>query len=347
MENTEKKMSVSSERIKRAALHWSNLLEGYNNMAKIPADYFNKEVDGIIAKEKIVINEDKYARLKKFSEKQGINITDIVELIYGLILQEYTFERDVMFGSTMNIIPIRITTEENETFVDALKIFVNQKNNSKEYLTYMLSEIEKNSPLDKKLINTIFVSGNVDMYAKDMIDDLMRLKGYEFAVDMVAGEGTLVIRAKYMPSKYSKDTAERVLSMFETVISQIVENEEIEMKNIRFVSREEEEEIFEEFNMSCKKRPPDMTFMDGFYEQVKKTPDNIAIRDEKMTMTYRELDIVTERFAGYLNSIGIKREDTVASILPRNMGVIIAAISIMKAGAAVFPIDISNPSVRG
>lgn len=34
MENTEKKMSVSSERIKRAALHWSNLLEGYNNMAK-------------------------------------------------------------------------------------------------------------------------------------------------------------------------------------------------------------------------------------------------------------------------------------------------------------------------
>ena len=168
MENTEKKMSVSSERIKRAALHWSNLLEGYNNMAKIPADYFNKEVDGIIAKEKIVINKDKYARLKKFSEKQGINITDIVELIYGLILQEYTFERDVMFGSTMNIIPIRITTEENETFVDALKIFVNQKNNSKEYLTYMLSEIEKNSPLDKKLINTIFVSGNVDMYAKDM-----------------------------------------------------------------------------------------------------------------------------------------------------------------------------------
>lgn len=346
MENTEKKMSVSSERIKRAALHWSNLLEGYNNMAKIPADYFNKEVNGIIAKEKIVINEDKYARLKKFSEKQGINITDIVELIYGLILQEYTFERDVMFGSTMNIIPIRITTEENETFVDALKIFVNQKNNSKEYLTYMLSEIEKNSPLDKKLINTIFVSGNVDMYAKDMIDDLMRLKGYEFAVDMVAGEGTLVIRAKYMPSKYSKDTAERVLSMFETVISQIVENEKIEMKDIRFVSREEEEEIFEEFNMSCKKRPPDMTFMDGFYEQVKKTPDNIAISDEKTSMTYRELDIVTERFAGYLNSIGIKREDTVAVILPRNIGVIIAAISIMKAGAAVFPIDISNPSVR-
>lgn len=346
MENNTKKMSINSERLKRAAIHWQNLLDGYNNMAKIPVDYFNKEKDETISKEKIVIKEEKYEKLKNLSEKYEINITDIIELIYGLILQEYTFERDVMFGSTMNIIPVRIETEENETFIEALRKFIIQKKESKEFLTYMLSEIEKNSPLDDKLINTIFVSGNVDMYAKDMIDDLMRLKNYAFAVDMVAGESTLVIRTKYMPFKYSCDTAKRVLSMFEKVISQVVDDENIEMKNIRFVPREEEEKIFEKFNMSCQKRPPDMTFMDGFYEQVKKTPNNIAISDEKVSMTYKELDIVTERLAGYLNSIGIKREDTVAAILPRNIGVIIAVIGIMKSGASVFPIDISNPTLR-
>lgn len=346
MEINEGRMSINSERLKKAARHWTSLLEGYNNMAKIPLDYFNKEENGIISKEKIIVNEKDYMKLKKLSEKYKINITDIIEFIYGLILQEYTFERDVMFGSTMNIIPVRIETEEKEIFIDALKKFILQKNSSKEFLTYMLSEIEKNSPLDNKLINTIFVSGNVDMYAKDMIDDLMRLKKYEFAVDMVAGEGTLVIRTKYMPYKYSKDTAKRVLSMFEKVISQIVENEYIEMNKIRFVPEEEELKIFEKFNMSCQKRPPDMTFMDGFYEQVKKTPNNIAIKDDKVSMTYKELDIITERLAGYLNSIGIKREDTVASILPRNIGVIIAVIGIMKSGASVFPIDISNPTLR-
>lgn len=346
MEIIERKMSINSERLKKAARHWTNLLEGYNNMAKIPLDYFNKEENGIISKEKIIVKENDYIKLKKLSEKYKINVTDIIEFIYGLILQEYTFERDVMFGSTMNIIPVRIETEENELFIDALEKFIIQKNNSKEFLTYMLSEIEKNSPLDKKLINTIFVSGNVDMYAKDMIDDLMRLKNYEFAVDMVAGEGTLVIRTKYMPYKYSQDTAKRVLSMFEKVISQIIEDEHIEMKKIRFVPEEEEYKIFETFNMSCQKRPPDMTFMDGFYEQVKKTPNNIAIKDDKVSMTYKELDIITERLAGYLNSIGIKREDTVASILPRNIGVIIAVIGIMKSGASVFPIDISNPTLR-
>jgi amino acid adenylation domain-containing protein len=49
---------------------------------------------------------------------------------------------------------------------------------------------------------------------------------------------------------------------------------------------------------------------------------------------------------GYLNHIGVKKEDVVAVMLPRNINFVIAAIATMKAGGSFFPIDINNPIER-
>lgn len=338
---------MTEDRLEKAKLHWRAVHEGYEVVARIPYDFFGKEDEGNIEEAKIRISGKVYTDFRKAAEENGVDITTALETVYGLILQEYTYEKDVIIGVSMNITPVRVKSHEGETFFEKAKKIVRQKNNSKEYMTYLLSEIEKGSPLNKKLVNTLIVSENVDAYSsQEMIEDLMRHKGYEFAVITAAGEGTLRIEARYSPFKYRYSTVERVLKMFENVIRQINDNNNIKTSDIKFITREEEKTVLEEFNISGMRKPLDRTYIDLFYEQVRKTPDNIALRDDKMTMTYRELDMATERFAGYLNSIGVEREDTVASILPRNIGVAVAAIGVMKAGAAIFPIDITNPSER-
>ncbi|EQI38954.1 amino acid adenylation domain-containing protein [Clostridioides difficile] len=102
----------------------------------------------------------------------------------------------------------------------------------------------------------------------------------------------------------------------------------------------------EDFNNNQYEIPYDKSYVDLFREQVKVTPSNIAARDENRKLTYKELDEVTDKLAGYLNHIGVESEDIVAVMLPRDINIIITAIGIMKSGGAFFPIDTSNPEER-
>ena len=336
----------NEQRLIKAREHWMEIHREYNVVARIPYDYLNREDDGTLAEAKLRINGDKYIKFKEYALKNNLDITTILETMYGLILQEYTYERDAIIGSSTSITPVRIKTNENERFTKKVKKVMKQKKNSKEYMNYLLSEIEKGSPLSKKLVNTIIISENVESYAQDLIENIMIHKGYDFGLITAAGEGTLRLEARYNPFRYKHRTAERVLKMFETIINQIVENEEIKLDEIKYITKKEEKKVLNKFNDMGLRKPLDSTYMDLFYEQVRKTPDNIALRDNDINITYREIDMLTERFAGYLNSIGIKREDTVASILQRDVWVVIVAIGVMKAGAVIFPIDQGNPSKR-
>ncbi len=92
----------------------------------------------------------------------------------------------------------------------------------------------------------------------------------------------------------------------------------------------------EDFNNNQYEIPYDKSYVDLFREQVKVTPSNIVARDENRKLTYKELDEVTDKLAGYLNHIGVESEDIVAVMLPRDINIIITAIGIMKSGEHFF-----------
>ena len=81
-------------------------------------------------------------------------------------------------------------------------------------------------------------------------------------------------------------------------------------------------------------------------EQVKKTPNNIAISDFDSNISYKEMDELTDKVAAYLNHLGIGEGDTVAVLQQRDKHVVLSAISVLKAGAIFFPIDRTNPDER-
>ena len=75
-------------------------------------------------------------------------------------------------------------------------------------------------------------------------------------------------------------------------------------------------------------------------------PDKNAVETTSASMTYRELDEHSNRFAHYLRSQNIGVEDKVAFQLPRTEFVYVAMLGIMKAGAAYVPLDPSYPADR-
>lgn len=76
------------------------------------------------------------------------------------------------------------------------------------------------------------------------------------------------------------------------------------------------------------------------------SPDSIALEHGDLVLSYAELDLRADRFAGYLTELGVMPDSTVALCMDRSFDWIIAALGIMRAGAAYVPLDSAWPDSR-
>jgi amino acid adenylation domain-containing protein len=85
-------------------------------------------------------------------------------------------------------------------------------------------------------------------------------------------------------------------------------------------------------------------------EQISRVRDNhphsVALSCVDRTMSYEELDRRANQFAGYLAHCGIVLGGTVAICMERSFDWIVAALGIMRAGAAYVPLDSAWPDAR-
>lgn len=90
-----------------------------------------------------------------------------------------------------------------------------------------------------------------------------------------------------------------------------------------------------------------------FVEQVKKTPDNIAITCDDQNITYQELNTKSNQLAHYirrqyekLHKKPLAPDTLIAIYFQRNIEMMIAILAILKAGGAYVPFDPSYPQAR-
>jgi amino acid adenylation domain-containing protein len=75
-------------------------------------------------------------------------------------------------------------------------------------------------------------------------------------------------------------------------------------------------------------------------------PNSIALSHGDRRMTYAELDRRAKRFAGYLSQCGVVPDGTVAICMERSFDWIVAALGVIRAGAAYVPLDPAWPDSR-
>ena len=75
-------------------------------------------------------------------------------------------------------------------------------------------------------------------------------------------------------------------------------------------------------------------------------PERNAVIFRDKRLTYRQLDEISDRVAAYVQSRGVGKEDRVSILVPRGEYMVIAALGVLKAGAAYEPLDPSYPPER-
>jgi amino acid adenylation domain-containing protein/thioester reductase-like protein len=80
-----------------------------------------------------------------------------------------------------------------------------------------------------------------------------------------------------------------------------------------------------------------------FEEQARRTPENIALEDKDISLTYTELDDLADRLAAYLRSRDIGPDDPVGVYMERRAEYVIACLAAMKAGGAYLVLELAYP----
>ena len=83
-----------------------------------------------------------------------------------------------------------------------------------------------------------------------------------------------------------------------------------------------------------------------FRKQAKATPDAPAVLFDGKTISYAELDRITDNLAARIQGFGLGEEDVVSVLIDRNTWMTKASLAAMKAGCAYQPLDPSYPPER-
>ncbi|NIM15003.1 MAG: amino acid adenylation domain-containing protein [Candidatus Aminicenantes bacterium] len=170
---------------------------------------------------------------------------------------------------------------------------------------------------------------------------------FDLMLNAVDFGDVLLFTLEYSTNLFKEETIERFIAYFKQLVSSIGADDNQPLVLLDIIPEEEREQLLYRFNDTETVYPKNKTITELFREQVEKTPLAAAVVFEARRMTYRELDVVSDRIAGGLiENHGVTAGDIVGLYVPRSLEAIIGLMGILKAKAACLPIDPAYPGER-
>jgi amino acid adenylation domain-containing protein len=101
-----------------------------------------------------------------------------------------------------------------------------------------------------------------------------------------------------------------------------------------------------EWNRTEADYPRKSTIAEIFSRQAARVPDSVALISNGQTLTYRQLDERSNRFARHLQGLGVKPDTLVGVAMGRSATLVVSLLGILKAGGAYVPLDPTYPQDR-
>lgn len=173
------------------------------------------------------------------------------------------------------------------------------------------------------------------------------IKEAKLFLNIEKGErGGIIIKVHYDVFKYSEVFIDNFINHYTSILENVDSYLSEKLIDIDILSGSEKE-ILLSFSQSSKNKKINESVIQNFHEQVKETPNNIALIHKEKKYTYSELNKEANRLAFILRErYDIKKGDVVGVMTDYSEHTIIAFIAILKLGASYLPLDHSAPDER-
>lgn len=257
-------------------------------------------------------------------------------------------------GMFINTVPFLAKIENEKTFTENLQTATDNIMSLLRHQHYnyedLLSELRREYSFTEKLYDVILSYQNAKTEAKNFETEWhtcgMQTESLQIHIDDRDSEGVLTINYDYRTDKFTEKEIERMHEHMFNMFTDAVKNENKKIHELNILSDSERNKLLYEFNNTKADYPKDKCVHQLFEEQAAKTHDKTAVIACDKTLTYDELNKLSNRIANALIEKGIGKGDIVAFALPRKSYLIATMLGILKSGAAYMPIDPDYPQDR-
>ncbi|MBC1218451.1 non-ribosomal peptide synthetase, partial [Nostoc sp. UCD120] len=151
---------------------------------------------------------------------------------------------------------------------------------------------------------------------------------------------------EYNTDLFDASTIERMTGHFVTLLEGIIANPKEQISQLPLLREVEQQQLLVEWNNTEVDYPLHKCIHQLFEEQVKLTPNTVAVEYENQQLTYYELNYRANQLAHYLRSLGVKPDTLVGLCVERSLEMVIGLLGILKAGGAYVPLDPEYPTER-
>src|SRR3989339_740225 len=369
-------------RLKDQEKYWLKRLSGEIPILNLPIDRPRQAVQKFKGdKENIILNKRLTDSLRKISRDNNVTLFTLLFTIFNVFLYKITNQDDIIvatpssdrnhmeiesnMGFFINMLAIRTKIKSDQTFEGLLQETQNnilETLHNKEYPFAKL--VEKLNPERDMSINPIFNCSfqiielnNKNDRRNKLNNDYLKIKikktdNHVVKFDLVfiiteTLNNELILTCEYNTDLFNKKTIERFLLYIETLIKNIINNQEEKIKDLDIIYKKERYKLIHIFNDTRKKYFKNKNLHQLFEEKVQKHPDKIAIEYKEKKINYQELNQKINSLAHFLKSKKkLKINDRVGILLDKSPEMIISVLAVLKVGGTYIPFDVNNSKVR-
>jgi amino acid adenylation domain-containing protein/non-ribosomal peptide synthase protein (TIGR01720 family) len=319
----------------------------------------------------VEVNITDMASVQSFCKKNGVTMSNVLQLTWAIVLHCYVGASDVSFGVVasgrdvpvknieeavgvfVNMLIARLTFSDETTISHLLNTLQTDSVNALAHQNCSLADVQHELQLPA-LFNSAFtfqrrqLSTDPDVTA--LVYENMEAEDpgeYALTINADVGDESISVDFGFWMDKVCLTQAQNMADSFEKILHEIISNDSMELtvgKLDVFTSSSLRQVMTWNANV-----PPPISrcVHEVIHEQALLRPRTTkAVDGHDGTFTYQEFDKLTDQLATHLQSIGVTTETFVPLLFDKSSWAIISMIAIMKAGGAYVPLDPKHPESR-
>jgi amino acid adenylation domain-containing protein/non-ribosomal peptide synthase protein (TIGR01720 family) len=159
-------------------------------------------------------------------------------------------------------------------------------------------------------------------------------------------EDSLKVDLYYDADRYEYECIKLLGSYIEALIENATLYPETKLDALNLLNETERHKLLREYSRSSSTSLQKRLLHELFEEQVKQTPNRIAVIAKGEQLTYGELNAKSNQLAHLLRRYGVEADTRVGLCVKPSVNMLISLLGIMKAGGAYVPLNDEYPKAR-
>lgn len=282
--------------------------------------------------------------------------TNARSVAFGLVFSGRTLAFHSIMGPTIAAVPVQVIIDPASTIQD----LVRQRSVSRRgmwnhpathYGQANIRRVSEAAESASKFQTLLTVHTKpLDQVLKDT--DEMRFERpveYEspFALSLNCwlDETDVIIQVDFDPATIHPIQMRRVLAQLENILLWVTQSPpECSLAKLPVLSPNDRRELLE-WNQTVPSTV-EKCLHDLVSFQARQRPSGLAVDSSDGSLTYRDLDEMSDRLGSYLRARGVLQESYVPFLFEKSIWAVVALLGILKAGGICVPIDLSYPHTR-